>query len=54
MKKCPKCGVELPDEAVFCNNCGANLSNDTDDATPVEETVVEPVGNQILEDAKTG
>lgn len=26
MKICPKCGMQLGDNAVFCNNCGADLS----------------------------
>lgn len=25
MRKCPKCGTELPDEAMFCNECGEKL-----------------------------
>lgn len=25
MRKCPKCGTELPDEALFCNECGERL-----------------------------
>lgn len=25
MRKCPKCGAELPDEALFCNECGEKL-----------------------------
>lgn len=57
MKKCPKCGVELPDEAAFCNNCGENLSAKPADenAEPKkEEPVVAPVSenNQVLENAK--
>lgn len=27
MKKCPKCGIELIDEARFCENCGEKLSD---------------------------
>ena len=26
MKICPNCGNQLPDENVFCNNCGTNVS----------------------------
>lgn len=57
MKKCPKCSAELPDEAVFCNNCGANLNeevSETTDATEEvkEEVIEEPINNETLEDAK--
>jgi len=57
MKKCPKCGVELPDEAAFCNNCGENLAEKPEDANKEEvkeEPVVAPVSenNQVLENAK--
>lgn len=57
MKKCPKCGVELPDEAAFCNNCGENLSAKPEEAQTEEKAeapVVAPVSenNQVLENAK--
>lgn len=57
MKKCPKCGVELPDEAAFCNNCGENLAEkpaEGEAEKKVEEPVVAPVSanNQVLENAK--
>ena len=54
MKKCPKCNVELPDEAMFCNNCGANLSEVVAEqpVTPVEAPIVEPSNNETLETAK--
>lgn len=26
MRKCPKCGTEVPGSAAFCNNCGENMS----------------------------
>lgn len=44
MKKCSKCGVELPDDARFCNNCGANLSGD------MTETSIEPSVTKISQD----
>lgn len=25
---CPKCGKQVPDNAAFCSECGANLKND--------------------------
>ena len=38
MKKCPKCGVSLVDDALFCNNCGENLTNpSTNDKETVDE-----------------
>ena len=27
MKTCPNCGNQVADEALFCNNCGTNVSN---------------------------
>ncbi len=27
MKTCPKCNAQLPDDAQFCNECGASVSN---------------------------
>lgn len=42
---CYKCGNEVPDESVFCNSCGANLQEGTqqpatENEMPVEESVV--------------
>lgn len=37
MRKCPKCGTELPDEALFCNECGEKMPSPT-----VEEKKEEP------------
>lgn len=28
--KCPKCGKELDDESIFCNYCGSNIQEITD------------------------
>lgn len=54
MRKCPKCGAELPDEALFCNECGEKLPSpdaetkneqketSSDDKTTAEASVKEP------------
>ena len=51
MKNCPKCGVQLPDDAVFCNNCGNNLSAEPQQAAPAAEPVAAPVNNATLDSA---
>ncbi len=28
MKTCPNCGNQVPDEAVFCNNCGTSMKTE--------------------------
>ncbi len=38
---CPNCGSDLPDDATFCTNCGANIAG--------EETVPEPEPEQTAE-----
>lgn len=46
MRKCPKCGAELPDEALFCNECGEKLpspvAEEKKDETPDNKTTSEP------------
>ncbi|MDE6742675.1 MAG: zinc ribbon domain-containing protein [Lachnospiraceae bacterium] len=46
MRKCPKCGAELPDEALFCNECGEKLPSpvveEKKDETADDKTASEP------------
>ncbi|MDE6712959.1 MAG: zinc-ribbon domain-containing protein [Lachnospiraceae bacterium] len=46
MRKCPKCGAELPDEALFCNECGEKLpspvAEEKKDETADDKTAPEP------------
>lgn len=46
MRKCPKCGAELPDEALFCNECGEKLPSpvveEKKDETADDKTTSEP------------
>lgn len=28
MKTCPNCGTQIPDDAVFCGNCGSSVAGD--------------------------
>lgn len=44
MRKCPKCGTELPDEALFCNECGEKLPSPA-----VEEKKEETPDNKTSE-----
>lgn len=45
MRKCPKCGTELPDEALFCNECGEKLpspvAEEKKEETPDNKTASE-------------
>lgn len=40
MKYCPKCGIECPDDAMFCMNCGGSFVN-----TPNMPVGPEPIGS---------
>lgn len=37
MKTCPKCNAALPDDAIFCTNCGTNMT-----PPPVQEPAPQP------------
>lgn len=37
--KCPICGAEIQDDALFCTNCGQKLPQQQQAAAPAEETV---------------
>lgn len=52
--KCPTCNIDLPEHAIFCNNCGCNIER-TQELGPITfepNPVIEPVGNAVLEHAK--
>lgn len=46
MRKCPKCSTELPDEALFCNECGEKLpspaAEEKKEETANDKTAAEP------------
>lgn len=45
MKKCPNCGVDMPDDAVFCSGCGAQIAA----IGPVVESVAaQPTINPVI------
>lgn len=43
MKTCPKCHHQNPVESNFCNNCGNNLSEETQDSSILSETIKKPI-----------
>lgn len=51
---CKKCGKEVPDQATFCPECGAPMTNQTDSSTGLQEKsqkgiYVDPKYNQLRE-----
>lgn len=47
MKKCPKCGIELADDAMFCNECGTKF-----EAPKAEAPADAPANNSVLSQAQ--
>ena len=43
MKICANCGTQVPDDAVFCNNCGSALTESTPASAPSTEAGSAPV-----------
>ena len=50
---CPTCGAAAPDDAKFCNACGASLSAQPDD-TPNAVTTESPIVGDPVDDEQTG
>ena len=46
MKKCPKCGAEMPDDAKFCSACGASILPEP------EVEVIPPTGSEPKSESK--
>ncbi|MCR5670314.1 MAG: zinc-ribbon domain-containing protein [Butyrivibrio sp.] len=47
MKICPNCGTQVPDDAVFCNNCGSSMAADAAKAAAPTADNNAPVNNQV-------
>jgi len=47
---CPNCGKEIPDESLFCGECGADLNQINQQ--PIQEPVSEPVAEQQTQTVK--
>ena len=59
MKFCTKCGAKLPDEAKFCDSCGApqqaaaNSSNSSTSSKPEVKTEKKTLGQKMMENFRT-
>ena len=48
MKKCMQCGAEMPDEEVFCSECGAEFApNEEVQESVIEDAVIVPVEETV-------
>ena len=59
MKFCSQCGAKLPDEAKFCDSCGAaqqaaaNSSNSSTSSKPEVKTEKKTLGQKMMENFRT-
>lgn len=54
MKKCPNCGVDMPDDAVFCSGCGAQIAATGPVVEPVAaQPTINPVIAMIKQNGKS-
>ena len=44
---CPNCSAELPEDAVFCDQCGASLGSGAPMAAPAPPAAAMPVGENV-------
>ena len=53
IKKCPRCGAELEEDARFCDECGMAIEEDEDTIEPEpEELVCKKCGNPLRPTSK--
>ncbi len=45
---CPNCSADLPEDAVFCDQCGTSLSTNAPGPTPVDEGVCPQCGTPTI------
>ena len=48
MTKCSKCGFELPESAVFCPNCGAQVKRAEEKYSAPSESILNPIRLGLL------
>lgn len=47
IQKCPSCGADVPDNALFCNSCGARMPAKPAPAAPADGIVCSNCGSQV-------